>query len=210
MKEYNVYLLDFDGTLIDSEESLINVFLSAYKKVGINVSKNQVSHLMQIPLSEGYKELNGPQEKYKEYNDEINHLLNQEETVKLTKIYSDTIPFLNTLKSKNKLAAVVTGNNKRHYNDILEFFNIPKDTFSSFVGNEETKLHKPNPEPLLLALKLMNYQGDLKDVCYIGDAEMDAIAALRAGIDAYIIDRKNVYKDLSYNRINSLMDMFEL
>lgn len=210
MKEYKVYLLDFDGTLIDSEESLINVFLLAYKKVGINVSKDQVSYLMRIPLSQGYKELNGPSDKYKEYNEEINRLLNADETLKLTKLYKDTLPFLETLRSKNKKAAVVTGNNKHHYNDVLDFFNIPKDTFSSFVGNEETKILKPNPEPLLLALKLMHFQGDLKDVCYIGDAEMDAVAASRAGIDAYIIDRNNEYKDLPYNIINSLMEMFIL
>lgn len=209
MKDYKVYLLDFDGTLIDSEESLINVFLLSYFKVGLTVSKDQVRYLMRIPLSRGYKELNGPEDRFIEFRDEITRLLNSDDTLKLTKLYDDTLGFLSYLSSRNKAIGVVTGNNKKHFHDVLDMFSIPYDTFHVFIGNEESKVHKPNPEPILLALEKINYQGDLKDVCYIGDAEMDMIAATNAGVDGILIDRYNEYNSLPYVKIKSLKEIYK-
>lgn len=207
MKDYKIYLLDFDGTLVDSEESLIHVFVEAYKKLDINVTKEQIRYLMRIPLSRGYKELNAPEDKHPQFREDITYLLNLPETVQLTKLYNDTLEFLDYLKNNNKVVGIVTGNNRKHFRDVLAYFGISEDYFSIFVGNEDIKIHKPNPDPILFALEKLNYHGDLKNVCYIGDAEMDAIAGTRAGVDAILLDRYDEYKNLPYQRIKSLKEM---
>ena len=45
---------------------------------------------------------------------------------------------------------------------------------------EDTDLHKPNPEPLLLALQKLGVSAD--SCVYIGDAVVDVLAAKAAGM----------------------------
>ena len=60
MKQYRTYLFDFDGTLVDSHDSLVKVFKDSYAVVGVDVPENVVLRLMRIPLKQGYEELNAP------------------------------------------------------------------------------------------------------------------------------------------------------
>ena len=56
MKEYKLYLFDFDGTLADTFDSLINIFDYSFRKVGItNFDKSQISIFARYPLSETIK-----------------------------------------------------------------------------------------------------------------------------------------------------------
>ncbi len=45
---------------------------------------------------------------------------------------------------------------------------------------EDTDVHKPNPEPLLLALERAG--GDIRGAAYVGDAAVDLLAAAAAGM----------------------------
>ncbi|TML61827.1 MAG: HAD family hydrolase, partial [Actinobacteria bacterium] len=48
------------------------------------------------------------------------------------------------------------------------------------VGGDETARHKPDPEPLLLALERMGVRAD--EAAYVGDAPFDVQAAKAAGL----------------------------
>ena len=104
---------------------------------------------------------------------------------------------------------IVTSNNVPHVRDVLKKFDMQKDFFNVLVGNREAPNPKPSPEPILKALEMINYKGDKKKVCYVGDSLNDCIAASKAGIVPILLDRDDEYKDAPYQRIKSLRELLE-
>lgn len=203
--EFETYLFDFDGTLVDSQESLTKVFQGAYGVVGVNVEPHQILRLMRIPLYQGYQELNAPEDKVKEFGDQIIALLDDEEILKLTKTYLEVKEVLFELKRRNKTLGIVTSNNRKHVGEVLKFVDIPSDLFSVVVGNFETKKHKPDPDPILKALELLNISKD--KVCYVGDGLDDSRCAINAGVHPILVDRLDEYSDSSLTVIKDLREL---
>ncbi len=52
--------------------------------------------------------------------------------------------------------------------------------FEFIVGHEDTDKHKPNPEPILEAIKRLKIKHD--ECIYIGDQPYDIMAAREAGV----------------------------
>ena len=196
MKKFKTYLFDFDGTLVDSHDSLVEVFGGAYASVGVKVPEGYVLRLMRIPLFQGYQELNGPEdeESKKVFEKNIVALLHSEKVLKLTKSYQDTVPNLKRLLKNGAKLGIVTSNNKKHVSDVLGFLNIDPNLFSIVVGNEETKKHKPNPDPIYKAMELLEISNK-DEICYVGDALDDKKTAVNAGVTPVLVDRDLIYKD---------------
>lgn len=195
MKKFKVYLFDFDGTLVNSQYSLEHVFIKAYASIGVKIDKSIVLRLMRIPLAVGYEELNAPrdEESVKKFSRTILSCLDEEETIQRTKIFADTISTLTALKKSDVRLGIVTSNNTKHVNDVLSFLNIDRSLFSVIIGNNSVAYEKPHPEPILKALELLKYEGDLKEAAYIGDALMDVETASRSGVTPILLDRNNEY-----------------
>lgn len=64
-----------------------------------------------------------------------------------------------------------------------------KKYFKITVGVEDTKFHKPNPEPLLFACNKLNVSID--QTVYIGDTKTDIIAGKMAGMKVILLADKN-------------------
>ena len=77
------------------------------------------------------------------------------------------------------------------------------------MGVKEAPNPKPSPEPILKALEMSNYQGDKKDVCYIGDSLNDCKAAINAGVVPILLDRDDEYPNVPYKRIKSLKELLD-
>ena len=89
---------------------------------------------------------------------------------------------------------------------ISKIGNIPLDYFDVYVGNDNSKETKPSPEPILTALRLIDYKDDLEDVIYIGDGENDYLSALNAKVTPLLLNRDGLDKGVK-NQINSLLDL---
>ena len=207
MQKYSTYLFDFDGTLVDSHDSLVKVFDGAYGSIGVKVPEGYVLRLMRIPLEQGYKELNGPTDPalIKIFGDNINRLLDDEEVLKLTRSYEDTLDCLTKLKNEGATLGIVTSNNVKHVEDVLRFLNIDRNLFSIIIGNKETKKHKPNPDPIYKALEILNISKN--GVCYVGDALDDKKAAVNAGVTPVLLDRAHQYENEDGIVISSLSEL---
>ena len=208
MKEFKTYLFDFDGTLVNSYESLVLVFSGAYSKVGVKVPDGYVLHLMRCPLDVGYEELHGPKdEKSVEiFSKEIIRLLDDVEVLKATKAYEEVISFVKEMKKRGMTLGIVTSNNQKHVKDVLHFLNIDESNFSIIVGNKETKRHKPYADPILKGLELLNISKE--EVCYVGDALDDVRCAINANVTPILVDRNNEYNDINeYIKIKNLLEL---
>ena len=210
MHKIKLCLLDFDGTLFNTIESLYPVFVNSFKEVGITIKDEDCLQLTRVRLSEGFHMHGGKDEDIQIYYDAIEKYLNTKETVEATKLYKDTIEFLNKSKNASFDLGIVTSNNTVHVKDILKFFNIDEGLFKTYVGNRESRIHKPKPDPIFVALE--QYGGDIKkeEVIYVGDAMADMQCAEAAGVIPVYLDRNNERLSDKYIRITSLLDIFSL
>jgi pyrophosphatase PpaX len=88
------------------------------------------------------------------------------------------------LKDEGRRLGIVTA--KRRATAALAFDVLPlAHLFETVVGGDETKKHKPDPEPLLLAAERL--QVDVSDCAYVGDSPFDIRAAKAAGMFAVAV-----------------------
>lgn len=208
MQKFQLYLFDFDGTLFDTLETSKYVFRKAYEYLGIPLNEDEVLQFTREPIPVSYKRMGAPIEKYDAFMAQIEKYLNTtKESIDLTDIYDDTYDTIIDLRMDEADLGIVTSNNVPHVRDILRKFDMQKDFFTVLVGNREAPNPKPSPEPILKALEMINFKGDKKDVCYVGDSLNDCLSAVNAGVVPILLDRNDEYKDAPYLRIHSLNEL---
>ena len=208
MQKFQLYLFDFDGTLFDTLETSKYVFRKAYEYLGIPLNEDEVLQFTREPIPVSYKRMGAPIEKYDAFMAQIEKYLNTtKESIDLTDIYDDTYDTIIDLRMDEADLGIVTSNNVPHVRDILRKFDMQKDFFTVLVGNREAPNPKPSPEPILKALEMINYKGNKKDVCYVGDSLNDCLSAVNAGVVPILLDRNDEYKDAPYLRIHSLNEL---
>jgi pyrophosphatase PpaX len=88
------------------------------------------------------------------------------------------------LKDEGRRLGIVTA--KRRATVELAFDAVPlRHLFDTVVGGDETARHKPDPDPLLLALERLDARPE--DTAYVGDAPFDVRAAKAAGVHAVAV-----------------------
>jgi pyrophosphatase PpaX len=91
---------------------------------------------------------------------------------------------LQRLKDEGRRLGIVTA--KRRSTVELAFAVLPlADYFDVVVAAEDAARHKPDPEPLLLALGRLGARQD--DAAYVGDSPFDVAAAKAAGVFAVAV-----------------------
>ena len=195
MREFKAYLFDFDGTLFNTEKSLIYVYEEAFGAVGISIDRSKVMDMSRKPLSDVYREHHGDPLKIPKFKEVIWDANNSMKSAELIEPYDEIMMVLNYLNNKFLPCAIVTNNNIGHIYDVLKLQNMPQDLFQAYVGITEITKCKPDPQSIQLALKKLDYRGKLQDVCYIGDGKNDVLAAKNAGVTPILIDRLNEYNE---------------
>jgi len=88
------------------------------------------------------------------------------------------------LKDEGRRLGIVTA--KRRATVELAFNVLPiEHLFETVVGGDETKNHKPDPEPLLLAARRLKVEAE--DCAYVGDSPFDIRAAKAAEMFAVAV-----------------------
>lgn len=208
MRRFDLYIFDFDGTLVDSFDSLFYIFTRAYNKIGIEIKREDIPYLSRVSLEEGYLKFHGDLSKAQIFGDEITAALKDKNGIIETKLFKDTIEFLQIAKKENLKIGIVTSNSVSHVKEVLDYLKIDANLFSFYVGHDECVEKKPSPEPILRGIELSGYKGDLDNICYVGDGLNDTKSANGAHVNAILIDRTNSFKDdKNYIKIKSLMDL---
>ena len=209
MQKFQLYLFDFDGTLFDTLPSSKYVFRKAYEGLGMTLDEEEVLGFTREPIPDSYQRKGAPKEKFDAFMEDIEKYVNSQESVNLTGIYDDTYDTIIDLRMLEADLGIVTSNNVPHVRDVLRKFDMQNDFFKVLVGNREAPNPKPSPEPILKALEMINYQGNKKEVCYVGDSLNDCLSAVKAGIVPILLDRSDEYANSSYQRIKSLKELLD-
>ena len=174
-------LFDFDGTLIDNTEPLIEAWNKAISIVLEEEypEKYNVVQFFGMPALAIAEELS---------NDKIiteklvSEFRAQKKLLKETYSFFDGIIKRLYKLSKKVVLGLVTSrsSDNNRLSDVLEDIKIDH-FFQVVIGYNETTKHKPEPEPLLEALKRLEITPSEK-VIYVGDSPYDMRAAKSAGI----------------------------
>lgn len=101
----------------------------------------------------------------------------------------ETIFFINNLNlfevRKDTKLAVLSLNTRRTIIESLKLANI-YDKIDYFLGREDLRKWKPDPEGLLKIKD--HYNINEKEMIYIGDLDKDILAGKNAGIDTYYVE----------------------
>lgn len=210
MKRFNLYIIDFDGTLIDSYNGLKTFYHQIFSYIGYPVTDEECFKFTKMSLQEAFylKTHSTDPKLIQKFTDKCNAVVATRELLKYNIPFKDTFPFINYIKDNNIPCVLVTGNVMHHIQMVYDNLGIPNFTIFN-ICSSDIKKQKPDPEGLLLSLERFNYQGDKKDVCYIGDAYNDYLAAKAAGITPIMIDRLNEFQNLDDAIIiHDLMELF--
>lgn len=206
MKKYDVYLLDFDGTMADSARSLVEVYRAGFDEVGVPYDPNMAKVYMHMSLDQTAKMVG-----ITDYDDlvkfavKIGEALDYPENLVTIDFFPETRSVCKTLHESGKKLSVVSGNTETHIRLVLKAQNL-EELFDGVVGTVPERRPKPYPDPILAALE--NYPGVSKDkAVYVGDSLQDVEAARAAGIDGILIDRNDEHPDFEGVKIQSLNDL---
>ena len=209
MKDYKIYIVDFDGTLIDSYEGLPIFYRHAFGAFGYTITDEDAYRFSKMSLEAAYIEKINKPELEEEFSKKCYEIVNTDTLLPYNKLFSDTLPFINYIKDKGVPFVIVTGNSHVHVKKVLKNLGID-EYFTDIITSEDLKNQKPDPEGINLVLNKCHFFGDLKDVCYIGDAYNDFLAAKNAGVTPILVDRFNEFKENEdYLLVHSLLDILD-
>lgn len=177
MKHYQAVLYDIDGTLLDTRDMNLYPLLRIIKEeLGQDWTYDQVKKFVAYTGMQVMEELN-IQDKETTYARWVRYVNEYPEPAKL---FPGLAEALAQIHQAGILQAIVSSKMHAQYEiDMAGKGILPY--FATAVLEEDTQLHKPNPEPLLLCLKRLGIAPE--HAIYIGDMPSDGLAAKRAGMD---------------------------
>lgn len=184
MKSYTDYLFDADGTLFDTVDLIYSCFNHvADKHLGHKLDRETLVKKIGMPLVDMLAHFLGR-------NIDINAVLDDYMQHQLEILADSVVPFpdvittLDILKEKGKKLAIVTSR-RRYSMEVILDVTKTRDYFDVLITPESTRLHKPNPEPALRALSLLD--GSKETAVFIGDAFYDICSGSSAGTDTVFV-----------------------
>lgn len=175
MKETKAVLFDLDGTLLDTREFIYQAYEHTFKFHNLPpVSREKLSGVMGEPLEDCYRHFVSSQDI------EVlceTHRTFQTENLHLSVPFPHTEDTLNKLRDAGIKTAVITTRSRRTSQDTLELAGI-RNKIDVLISGEDQIKPKPNPEPLLNALKQLKVEPE--EAVMVGDTNVDVLAGKNA------------------------------
>ncbi len=183
---YDLILFDLDGTLLDSDQMIIETFKELYPIYRPNYHPS-IEHILSF---------SGPQiteTLKKEFPDLDQEMMLKEfrerstrNYDKYSKLYPGVEEMLKTLCKKNVKFGVVTNKHRYATNYTYSLFKI-NDLIPFTICADEVKNLKPAGDGILQCMKHFGVN-DKEKVLYVGDGQIDYLTAKNAGVKFGYVD----------------------
>lgn len=176
MKKYKAIIYDIDGTVLNTLNMNMYPLMKIIKEeTGEDWTFEEVLKFAPYPGMKVMDEL-GVKDKEKTYARWVQYVNEYEEGATLYDGFEEVFKnFQNQV-----IQAVVSAKTTKQYK--LDFIDKGLDQYMKVaILADDTKKHKPDPEPLFECLRRLEIQ--VEDAIYIGDAYSDYLAAQNAGMD---------------------------
>lgn len=203
MKRYLLYIFDLDGTLIDSLNGLKVCYRQALDELGVEYDSEEVVEFTRESLRSTYDRFENLGVSYDRF-EEIMYMEYRNTLDPNSPPYPDTLPTLKELKKRGASLCIATKSFHDRARNVLEIHGLI-DCFDYIIGYDDVELQKPHPECLELCTS--RYDIDKKDIVFVGDNDIDIMAADSFGIDGVFIDRG---KTEVYEGTYNITDLREL
>lgn len=175
----NTILFDLDGTLVDSNELILESFRRTFVKYDPTktYSKALLLEMMGPPLYETFSAVTRDESIIQEMIDYYRKIYVEIE-FDYVKLYPHTIEMLSYFKNKGYNLAIVTTKFLVSAVPSIEEFHI-NDYIDVVISLDDVKNHKPHPEPVLAALQRFK---NVEKAVMVGDNFTDLESGKAAGI----------------------------
>jgi pyrophosphatase PpaX len=188
---FPIVLFDLDGTLIDSGPIILASMQHAVRTVlgreipveelGTTIGGQGIVAQMTAIDADHADEL---LDVYKEHNDGLHETL---------EAFDELLELLPGLRAEGRKLGIVTAKRHRTVDLALARFPALASSFDVVVAHEDTDRHKPEPDPVLLAVEKLG--GSPEEAAYVGDSPFDIGAAKAAGVFAIAVGWGGIHPD---------------
>lgn len=174
-------LLDLDGTVIDSAPAILRCFDETFDKIfpGVHVTEEEKSEFLGPTLVHTFSQYTSNQGLVDRAVSAYVECSIKEHDEERIEAFPHAYQVLEELRKRGIKVGIVTSKRSKmakyglEINNLFQFVDI-------IVGSDHVENHKPNPEPLIKALEMLDLKPN--EVIYVGDHENDILAAKAANI----------------------------
>ena len=186
---FPVVLFDLDGTLVDSAAVILGSFHHATEtvlrlrfpdeEILARVGGTNLAQQMALLDPDHVDEL---VEVYRAHNDPQYSQL---------ACFDGILEVLARLKAEGRRLGIVSAKRRPTVERVFRSAGMA-DYFDAVVGSDDTERHKPDPEPVLKALELL--EAVPAEAAYVGDSPFDVAAARAAGVYAVAVGWGGIHR----------------
>lgn len=188
MREYTLYLFDFDNTLFDTRCGIEAILREALPVLGVEYGPDSFDECLGLTMDQVYDRYMGDdRSRYRDFERSFMSVVMSDAYLGAPP-FPETARVLESLRARGKRIGVVSGKKAYKIVNLLRANGL--DGYpETVVGFDETERHKPFPDPILRGMSSFDVPKD--ETVYVGDSPNDALAAEAASVDCVIVDRHN-------------------
>ena len=188
MREYALYLFDFDNTLFDTRCGIEAILRKALPVLGVEYGPDSFDECLGLTMDQVYDRYMGDdRSRYRDFERSFMSVVMSDAYLGAPP-FPETARVLESLRARGKRIGVVSGKKAYKIVNLLRANGL--DGYpETVVGFDETDRHKPFPDPILKGMSFFDVPKN--ESVYVGDSPNDALAAEAAGVDCVIVDRHN-------------------
>lgn len=208
MKKLVVF--DLDGTLVDSEEFIVWSFIEAGRAVGVDVDaeavKKSIGMSLEAVIESAFARNRVSRRVIEEFVRTRRRIVEEYWRARV-KLYPDVVPALESLREMGCVLAVASSSVVERVGEFLEYFGV-LGYFNAVSGIKPGVRGKPEPDVILVVLEETGFKPE--EAVYVGDKEVDCVAARKIGVDFILVDRRPLRETSTCKPVATVSSLLEL
>lgn len=185
MKKIDTLLFDFDGTIMDTNNVILQSWQHTFMQLtGQPGDESVILSTFGEPLQITMKQFFGGDEEDVARNVEIYRSYQKDRFLDLISLFPGVYEMLEEVRASGMKTALVTSRLKSSTMRGVEKFDLAK-FFDIIITADDVKAHKPDPQPILTALERLGSRPE--NAVMIGDTKLDLLCARNAGTDSVLV-----------------------